>query len=61
MRTSYARNQMSTDVISGLGNYTVSVVVADVTLNAVAAKKITVTVNHSVMGDLKLVGYRTNY
>jgi MSHA pilin protein MshD len=55
-----AHNQMGT-AISDLENYTVSVIVADVTLNTVPAKKITVTVNHSVMGDMELVGYRTNY
>jgi MSHA pilin protein MshD len=47
--------------IGVLSGYTVTVDVEDDTLNAVAAKKITVTVNHSVMGDMSLVGYRTDY
>jgi len=51
--------------ISQLSGYAVTVVVEGppdgISLNGVAAKKITVTVNHSSMGDMALVGYRTDY
>jgi MSHA pilin protein MshD len=50
----------------GLDTYEVTVMVGDPedfgpTDNPVLAKKITVTVNHSAMGDLILTGYRINY
>ncbi len=32
-----------------------------ITLNEIEAKKITVTVTHSAIGDISLVGYRTEY
>lgn len=47
--------------IGVLSGYSVTVDVEGVTLNTVAAKKITVTVNHSALGDLILTGYRTKY
>jgi MSHA pilin protein MshD len=68
-----ARNQISPDVISGLGNYTVTVDVEEFTAaiepykrlgpvgKKVDTKKITVTVAHDTMGSIDLVGYRTEY
>jgi MSHA pilin protein MshD len=51
--------------ISSLNGYTVTVTVKGptdgISLNGMDAKKITVTVNHSAMGNLSLVGYRTDY
>jgi MSHA pilin protein MshD len=55
-----ARDQEGT-AIAGLESYTVSVDVADVVLNTVACKKVTVTVSHPSVINLTLSGYRTDY
>ena len=55
-----ARDQSGT-TISGLEAYTVSVDIADVSLNGVACKKATVRVSHPADIDLTLSGYRANY
>jgi len=55
-----ARDQNGT-AIAGLEDYTVSVHIADGSLNGVACKKATVRVSHPGDIDLTLSGYRTNY
>ena len=55
-----ARDQNGT-AIAGLGSYTVSVDIADVSLNGVACKKATVRVSHPADIDLTVSGYRSNY
>ena len=55
-----ARDQNGT-AIAGLGDYTVRVDIADVSLNGVACRKATVRVSHPADIDLTLSGYRTNY
>jgi MSHA pilin protein MshD len=58
-----ARDQNGT-AITGLESYTVSVVVANVAWNGIGSadcKRVTVTVNHPAIGNLSLVGYRTDY
>lgn len=47
--------------ISGLSEYTVTVSVSAVTLTGVSAKQVTVTVNHSVLGNVDIIGYTTDY
>ena len=64
-------NEDPTDQIGGeafdtLNGYKVSVVVETpeddgISLNGIDAKKITVTVTHDAMGEIDLVGYRTDY
>lgn len=55
-----ARDQEGT-AIAGLEAYTVSVDIADTSLNGVACKQATVRVVHPAGIDLSLSGYRANY
>ena len=55
-----AKDQTGT-AISGLSEYTVTVSVSAVTLTGVAAKEVAVTVNHSSLGNVDIVGYTTDY
>ena len=55
-----ARDQNGT-AIAGLEDYTVSVNIADVSLNGVACKRATVRVSHPADVDLRLSGYQANY
>ena len=48
-------------VITGLSEYNVTVSVTVVTITGVAAKEIKVTVAHSAIGNVDLVGYKTDY
>jgi len=47
--------------IDGLSSYTIDVAVVPALLNGVAARKVTVSVNHPAMGTISLTGYRTDY
>lgn len=49
------------NAIAGLEGYTIDMAVADVSLNGVAAKQVTVTVSHGSGINLSLSGYRTSY
>jgi MSHA pilin protein MshD len=49
------------NAIESLGNYVIDVRVEPKNLNGVNAKEITVTVSHNAMGEIDLVGYRTEY
>lgn len=58
-----ARDQ-NNNLIASLSDYTVSVSVANSSLNGIAASDallITITVSHPVPGSIVLQGYRTNY
>jgi MSHA pilin protein MshD len=55
-----ARDQEGT-AIAGLEAYTVSVDIADTSLNGVACKQATVRVVHPADIDLSLSGYRANF
>lgn len=58
--TSGGMKDMAGAAIAGLGAYNVkSVVVTNMTLNGIAARQVTVTVN-GPGGDFSLTGYRTN-
>ena len=49
------------NAITGLGNYNVTVDVADVTLSAIALKTITVTVTFPTFPPISLTAYRSDY
>ena len=58
-----ARDQAN-NLIGGLENYTVNVTVVGTVLNDIGAansKQITVTVDHPVGFNMRLIGFRTNY
>ena len=58
-----ARDQ-NNSLIPSLGNFTVTVSVANSSLNGIGAADallITVNVAHSILGSIELTGYRTNY
>ncbi len=58
-----ARDQAN-NLIAGLNNYTVSVMVANDGLNGIAAAdslRIDITVSHALIDDILLSGYRVNY
>lgn len=54
------RDQMG-NAIAGLGDYAVTVAIADTTLDGINAKQVDVTVTHSNLVNITLTGYRTNY
>ena len=58
-----ARDQ-NNNLIAGLGDYTIAVSVAGVSLNGIGvgdSLRVDVNVSHAVIGNLLLSGYRVNY
>jgi MSHA pilin protein MshD len=49
------------NAIAGLGDYAVTVAIADTALDGVDVKRVDVTVSHSTLVNLTITGYRADY